>query len=93
MREGDVRRALSSLGSDALCPVCMHDIWRSLGDAENDRDIKLVALDESGELLERADRPGPPWLGLICAVLICRQCGWVRLPSVGALQRLLDAAA
>ena len=93
MREGEVRRALSSLGVDALCPVCLHDTWRALGDTGSDRDVKLVAIDESGEFLERGDRPGPPWLGLTCAVLICRRCGWVRLHSVDTLQRLLDGPA
>jgi len=88
MASGEVHQALTSIGVVALCPICGHDEWIGIGD-ETDLEVKILAVDGTGELLERADRPGPPWLGVRCEVLLCEQCGWVRLHSAESIARLL----
>ena len=92
MRLSDVLASLSALGVEGSCPVCGHNSWGGVGDEGGDQDVKLVAIDDAGEFLDRPDRPGPPWLGLTCAVLTCRRCGWVSLHSLETLRQALASA-
>jgi hypothetical protein len=92
MASNDVHEAMNRLGVAAYCPICGHSGWIGVGDG-TDLEVKLLAVDEAGELLDRHDRPGPPWLGVTCEVLLCAQCGWLRLHSVASIRRVLSAAA
>ena len=92
MASNEVHEALSSLGVVAHCPICSHSGWIGIGD-ETDLQLKLLAVDETGEFLDRSDQPGPPWLGVTCEVLLCGQCGWIRLHSAASIRRLLSDAA
>ena len=92
MASTEVHEAMSNLGVVAYCPICSHSGWIGVGD-ETDLQVKLLAVDETGALLERSDQPGPPWLGVTCDVLLCAQCGWIRLHSASSIERILSDAA
>lgn len=92
MASSEVHEAMSNLGVVAHCPICGHDGWIGVGD-ETDLELKLLAVDETGAFLERPDQPGPPWLGVTCEVVLCGQCGWIRLHSAASIRRILSDAA
>ena len=92
MASNDVHEAMNRLGVAAYCPICGHSGWIGVGDG-TDLEVKLLAVDNAGELLDRHDRPGPPWLGVTCEVLLCAQCGWIPLHSAASIRRVLSASA
>jgi hypothetical protein len=92
MASTEVHEAMSSLGVVAHCPICGHSGWIGIGD-ETDLELKLLAVDETGDFLERPGQAGPPWLGVTCEVLLCARCGWIRLHSAASIRRVLSDAA